>query len=95
MWIDVTTALRYEVVYRLKEEFPHLHLTLNGGLKTVDSFQVHLPKSFTTTETSLKFSARCSVGSGIRVYACMCVCVCVHVCTYVRVCVCLCLRVCV
>lgn len=31
--------LRYEYVYRLKQEMPHLHITLNGGLKDIESIR--------------------------------------------------------
>lgn len=31
--------LRYEYVYRLKEEYPNLHITLNGGLKDIESIE--------------------------------------------------------
>lgn len=31
--------LKYEVVKRLKEDFPHLEILLNGGLKTIDDMQ--------------------------------------------------------
>jgi tRNA-dihydrouridine synthase A len=34
--------LRYEVVYRLKQEFPHLTIVLNGGVKTNDEIEQHL-----------------------------------------------------
>lgn len=29
--------LQYDIVYRLKRDFPHLNIILNGGLKTVDA----------------------------------------------------------
>ncbi|MDC3180940.1 tRNA dihydrouridine(20/20a) synthase DusA [Gammaproteobacteria bacterium] len=31
--------LRYEYVYKLKQDFPHLHITLNGGLVDYDTIQ--------------------------------------------------------
>jgi len=34
--------LRYEDIYRLKEEFPHLLIEINGGIKTLDEIQHHL-----------------------------------------------------
>lgn len=36
--------LRYHDVYRLKEEFPHLHIEINGGIKTFDEVDQHLSK---------------------------------------------------
>jgi tRNA-dihydrouridine synthase A len=34
--------LRYEEVYRLKEEFPGLNIVLNGGIKTIEDIEMHL-----------------------------------------------------
>ncbi len=34
--------LRYEDVYRLKREFPHLIIEINGGIKTIEDMQMHL-----------------------------------------------------
>jgi len=34
--------LRYEWVYRLKQEFPQLKITLNGGVTDIDSINKHL-----------------------------------------------------
>ncbi|MFM2312881.1 MAG: hypothetical protein RLZZ04_2157 [Cyanobacteriota bacterium] len=34
--------LRYEDVYRLKQDFPHLFIEINGGITTVEQTQVHL-----------------------------------------------------
>ncbi len=34
--------LRYEEVYRLKDEFPHLRIELNGGVRTLGAAQAHL-----------------------------------------------------
>jgi tRNA-dihydrouridine synthase A len=34
--------LRYELVYRLKSEFPHLDITLNGGIRTLEATAEHL-----------------------------------------------------
>jgi tRNA-dihydrouridine synthase A len=34
--------LIYERVYHLKEEFPQLNISLNGGVKTLDDAQLHL-----------------------------------------------------
>jgi tRNA-dihydrouridine synthase A len=34
--------LRYEFVYRLKQEFPHLTVVLNGGVRDVDAVRAHL-----------------------------------------------------
>lgn len=31
--------LRYDIVKQLKDNFPHLHISLNGGVKTVDQVQ--------------------------------------------------------
>lgn len=34
--------LRYEIVYQLKREFPHLQIHLNGGVKTAAEIRQHL-----------------------------------------------------
>ena len=34
--------LLYDRVYHLKEQFPHLHISLNGGVKTLDDTALHL-----------------------------------------------------
>ena len=34
--------LRYEDVYRLKQEFPHLLIDINGGIKTIEQTKEHL-----------------------------------------------------
>jgi tRNA-dihydrouridine synthase A len=34
--------LRYDWVYRLKQDFPQLTLVLNGGIRTLEEVQVHL-----------------------------------------------------
>ncbi len=34
--------LRYEDVYRLKEDFPHLTIDINGGIRTIDDISHHL-----------------------------------------------------
>lgn len=34
--------LMYDRVYQLKQEFPDLHISLNGGVKTLDEVQSHL-----------------------------------------------------
>ena len=34
--------LQYARVYRLKKDFPSLHVTLNGGISTLDAIQQHL-----------------------------------------------------
>ena len=34
--------LRYEVVYRLKADFPDLEIVLNGGVETLDAVEAHL-----------------------------------------------------
>jgi len=34
--------LNYEYVYRLKREYPHLHIELNGGVHTIDEMKQHL-----------------------------------------------------
>ncbi|MEM7797205.1 MAG: tRNA dihydrouridine(20/20a) synthase DusA [Cyanobacteria bacterium P01_C01_bin.118] len=34
--------LRYEDVYRLKQEYPHLWIEINGGIKTLDHSREHL-----------------------------------------------------
>ena len=34
--------LDYERVYRLKQDFPHLNIIINGGIKTVGDIQLHL-----------------------------------------------------
>lgn len=36
--------LRYPYVYRLKEEFPHLHISLNGGVRSLEETRVHLER---------------------------------------------------
>jgi tRNA-dihydrouridine synthase A len=33
--------LRYDVVYRLKSERPHLNIVINGGIRTVDEAETH------------------------------------------------------
>lgn len=35
--------LRYEYVHQLKGEMPHLNISINGGIKTVDAAAEHLP----------------------------------------------------
>jgi len=34
--------LDYPLVHRMKAEFPHLHLSINGGIATLDAAQAHL-----------------------------------------------------
>lgn len=34
--------LMYERVYQLKQEFPHLHISINGGVTNLDDAQTHL-----------------------------------------------------
>lgn len=34
--------LRYQDVYRLKQDFPHLWIEINGGITTIEQTQVHL-----------------------------------------------------
>ncbi|UNU74329.1 tRNA dihydrouridine(20/20a) synthase DusA [Moraxella nasovis] len=34
--------LRYEDVYRLKQEFPHLFIEINGGIDSLDAIKTHL-----------------------------------------------------
>ena len=34
--------LNYERVYKLKQEFPELHISINGGIKTLEAAQQHL-----------------------------------------------------
>ena len=36
--------LRYEVVYRLKADFPNLEIVLNGGIETLDAAAAHLAR---------------------------------------------------
>lgn len=36
--------LRYEDVYRLKQEFPHLFMEINGGITTLEQVEEHLQK---------------------------------------------------
>ena len=36
--------LRYDVVYRLKRDFPHLEFIINGGISSLDQAQEHLQK---------------------------------------------------
>ncbi|MCU7835291.1 MAG: tRNA dihydrouridine(20/20a) synthase DusA [gamma proteobacterium symbiont of Taylorina sp.] len=34
--------LRYDFVYQLKQDFPDLHISINGGIKTLSDMQTHL-----------------------------------------------------
>ncbi len=34
--------LKYDVVYQIKRDFPHLHVSINGGIKTLDEVVKHL-----------------------------------------------------
>lgn len=34
--------LRYDFVYRLKHDFPHLHISINGGIESLDAALEHL-----------------------------------------------------
>jgi tRNA-dihydrouridine synthase A len=34
--------LRYEEVYRLKKEYPHLNIEINGGIRTIEQISEHL-----------------------------------------------------
>ncbi len=34
--------LRYDCVYQIKRDFPHLHITINGGIVNLDQVQRHL-----------------------------------------------------
>ncbi len=34
--------LRYDFVYQLKQDFPELHISINGGIKTLEDMQTHL-----------------------------------------------------
>ncbi|MDP2580540.1 tRNA dihydrouridine(20/20a) synthase DusA [Shimia thalassica] len=36
--------LDYDLVYRMKERFPHLHLSINGGIQTRQEAQAHLAR---------------------------------------------------
>jgi len=36
--------LRYDFVYQLKKDFPDLHISINGGIKTLKDMQAHLDK---------------------------------------------------
>ena len=36
--------LRYDHVYRLKREMPHLHVTINGGIDSMDAVREHLAR---------------------------------------------------
>lgn len=36
--------LRYDVVYRLMEDFPHLRFSINGGIRTIEDALVHLSR---------------------------------------------------
>jgi tRNA-dihydrouridine synthase A len=38
----VVPALKYEYVYALKEEYPHLQITINGGITNLDDASKHL-----------------------------------------------------
>ena len=35
--------LRYDVVHQLKQDFPHLSIVINGGIKTLEDVQAQLP----------------------------------------------------
>jgi tRNA-dihydrouridine synthase A len=35
--------LRYDLVHRLKQEFPHLTIAINGGIRNLDEAAAHLP----------------------------------------------------
>jgi tRNA-dihydrouridine synthase A len=34
--------LLYPMVYQLKQDFPNLHISINGGVRTIDDIQTHL-----------------------------------------------------
>ena len=34
--------LRYDMVYQLKKDFPHCHISINGGIRTSEEIQNHL-----------------------------------------------------
>lgn len=34
--------LNYDRVYQLKQDFPHLLISINGGIKTLEEIQQHL-----------------------------------------------------
>lgn len=36
--------LDYDLVYRMKEQFPDLHISINGGVETLDQAQAHLAR---------------------------------------------------
>ncbi|GAA3918286.1 tRNA dihydrouridine(20/20a) synthase DusA [Litoribacillus peritrichatus] len=36
--------LKYDYVYRIKEQFPDFHISLNGGVKTLEEAEAHLTK---------------------------------------------------
>ncbi len=36
--------LDYDLVHRMKERFPHLHLSINGGIETLDAARNHLDR---------------------------------------------------
>ncbi len=38
--------LDYDLVHRMKERFPHLHLSINGGIETLDAARNHLDRGF-------------------------------------------------
>ncbi|PHO02807.1 tRNA dihydrouridine(20/20a) synthase DusA [Rhodobacteraceae bacterium 4F10] len=40
---DIPT-LDYDLVYRMKDRFPHLHLSINGGIQTLQEAQDHLAR---------------------------------------------------
>ncbi|RHY43637.1 hypothetical protein DYB28_011359 [Aphanomyces astaci] len=40
--LDELVPLRHEWVYRLKQEMPHVHIEINGGIKSIDDMQTHL-----------------------------------------------------
>ncbi len=36
--------LNYPTVYQLKQDFPHLNLSINGGVRTLEEIKIHLEK---------------------------------------------------
>lgn len=36
--------LKYDTVYQLKKDFPHLHISINGGITSLDQVEEHLKK---------------------------------------------------
>jgi len=40
--LENLVPLKYDYAYRLKQEFPHLYIEINGGIKCIDDIQTHM-----------------------------------------------------